>query len=95
MVGAAPRARRTHHLLDHPRENPGRTALGAAVFTLVALVFLAGSADRLFLASGIGYQTQIWLFRGAVILAPPLVYALTKRACRELRDDVSPAPGAG
>jgi ubiquinol-cytochrome c reductase cytochrome b subunit len=82
------RGARTLHLLDRPRENPKRTATGAAVFSFVALVFLAGSADRLFLSSGIGYQTQIWLFRIAVIVIPPVVYAVTKRACRELRDRV-------
>jgi ubiquinol-cytochrome c reductase cytochrome b subunit len=82
------RGARTVHLLDRPRDNPKRTATGAAVFTFVALVFLAGSADRLFLSSGIGYQTQIWLFRIAVIVMPPVVYAITKRACHELRDRV-------
>jgi len=76
------------HLLDRPRDNPRRTAIGAAVFALVSIVFLAGSADRLFLSSGVPYETQIWLFRIAVIVVPPLVYALTKRACRELRDRV-------
>jgi ubiquinol-cytochrome c reductase cytochrome b subunit len=78
-----------HHLLDRPRDNPRRTATGAAVFTFVSVIFLAGSADRLFLSSGIGYQTQIWLFRIAAVVLPPLVYALTRRACRELRDRVS------
>jgi ubiquinol-cytochrome c reductase cytochrome b subunit len=73
-------------LLDRPRDNPRRTAIGAAVFTFVAVVFLAGSADRLFLSSGIGYQTQIWLFRIGAIVLPPLVYAVVKRAARELRE---------
>ena len=82
------RATETRHLLDRPRDNPRRTAVGAAVFTFVSLVFLAGSADRLFLASGLGYQTQIWLFRIAVIVLPPVVYLLTRKACRELRDRV-------
>ena len=86
---------RVHHLLDRPRENPHRTALGAAVFTLVSVVFLAGSADRLFLASGIGYQTQVWLLRGAAIVLPPVVYGLTRRGCRELRDRVSGASPLG
>jgi ubiquinol-cytochrome c reductase cytochrome b subunit len=86
---------RTHHLLDRPRDNPRRTATGAAVFTFVSLVFLAGSADRLFLSSGIGYETQIWLFRAGVVVLPPMVYGLTRRLCRELRDHVSGAPPLG
>jgi ubiquinol-cytochrome c reductase cytochrome b subunit len=73
-------------LLDRPRDNPRRTAVGAAVFTFVFVVFLAGSMDRLFLSSGVPYLTQVWMFRIAVILLPPLVYAVAKRAAAELRD---------
>jgi ubiquinol-cytochrome c reductase cytochrome b subunit len=76
-------------LLDRPRDNPRRTAVGAAVFTFVFVVFLAGSADRLFLASGVPYGTQIWMFRAAAIALPGVVYALTRRICRELRDSVA------
>jgi ubiquinol-cytochrome c reductase cytochrome b subunit len=75
-------------LLDRPRDSPRRSAVGAAVFTFVFLVFLAGSADRLFLASGVPYLTQVWMFRIAAILAPPIVYAIVRRATRELRDAV-------
>jgi quinol---cytochrome-c reductase cytochrome b subunit len=73
-------------LLDRPRENPRRTAAGAAVFTFAFIVFLAGSMDRLFLSSGVPYLSQVWLFRGAAILLPPVVYAVAKRAAAELRD---------
>jgi ubiquinol-cytochrome c reductase cytochrome b subunit len=73
-------------LLDRPRDDPRRTAVGAAVFTFVFLVFLAGAADRLFLSSGVPYTTQIWMFRIAAILLPPVVYRLVKRAATELRD---------
>jgi ubiquinol-cytochrome c reductase cytochrome b subunit len=84
--------RRRHDLLDRPRDNPWRAATGAAVFTFVSLVFLAGSADRLFLASGIPYLTQVWLFRAAVFLLPPVVFLVTRRACHELRDAVTDRP---
>jgi ubiquinol-cytochrome c reductase cytochrome b subunit len=75
-----------HNLLDRPRDNPWRTAVGAALFTFVALIFLAGSADRIFVTFGIPYEAQVWFFRAAVLIAPPLVYLLTKRLCTELRD---------
>jgi quinol---cytochrome-c reductase cytochrome b subunit len=75
-------------LLDRPRDNPRRTALGAAVFTFVFLVFLAGAADRLFLSSGVPYLTQVWMLRVAAVLLPPAVYLVTRRACVELRDAV-------
>ncbi len=73
-------------LLDRPRDDPRRTATGAAVFTFVFLVFLAGAADRLFLSAGVPYQTQIWMLRIGVLVLPPVVYLVTRRACRELRD---------
>jgi ubiquinol-cytochrome c reductase cytochrome b subunit len=73
-------------LLDRPRDNPRRSAVGAAVFTFVFVVFLAGSMDRLFLASGVPYLTQVWMFRAGAVLLPPIVYVLVRRACIELRD---------
>jgi ubiquinol-cytochrome c reductase cytochrome b subunit len=73
-------------LLDRPRDNPRRTGIGAAVFTFVFLVFIAGAADRLFLASGVPYTTQIWMFRIAAVALPPVVYFVTRRAAAELRD---------
>jgi ubiquinol-cytochrome c reductase cytochrome b subunit len=79
-------------LLDRPRENPRRTAVGAAVFTFVALVFLFGSADRLFLASGVPYNTQLWIVRIAVIVAPPVVYVLMRRGAHELGERVARDP---
>jgi quinol---cytochrome-c reductase cytochrome b subunit len=75
-------------LLDRPRDNPRRAAVGAAVFTFVFVVFLAGSMDRLFLSSGVPYITQVWMFRIAAIVLPPIVYRVVRRAARELRDAV-------
>jgi ubiquinol-cytochrome c reductase cytochrome b subunit len=76
-------------LLDRPRDNPRRAAVGAGLFTFVSIVFLFGSADRLFLASGVPYNTQLWLFRIAAIVLPAVVYALVKRGARELRDRIT------
>jgi ubiquinol-cytochrome c reductase cytochrome b subunit len=83
-----------HHLLDRPRDRPRRTALGAAFFGFVAVIFLAGSADRIFLAFGIPYEGQIWFFRAAVFWVPVAAYWLTRRVCEELRDlDAHPLRG--
>jgi len=77
---------RRHDLLDRPRDNPLRTAIGAGFFTWVFLVFVAGSADRILVAVGISYIGQVWFFRGLVIVAPFVVGRITLRICRELRD---------
>jgi quinol---cytochrome-c reductase cytochrome b subunit len=73
-----------HELLDRPRDNPRRTAFGAAFFTWVATVFLAGAADRLFVATDIPYTTQVWIFRAAVLVLPPVAYVVAHRWARGL-----------
>jgi ubiquinol-cytochrome c reductase cytochrome b subunit len=77
--------RAQHHLLDRPRDNPRRTAFATAFLTWVVTVFLAGSADRLFLTFGIGYETQIRLFRVLFFVAPLVAYVIARRVCLDLR----------
>jgi ubiquinol-cytochrome c reductase cytochrome b subunit len=74
-----------HNLLDRPRDAPWRTAVGAALFTWIALVFLAGSADRVFVTFFVSYDWQIWIFRVALWVVPVLVLLLTRRVCLELQ----------
>jgi ubiquinol-cytochrome c reductase cytochrome b subunit len=74
-----------HNLLDRPRDAPGRTAFGAAFFTWVLLVFLAGSADRVYVYFELGYTAQVWFYRAFVWIAPVVVFFLTRRVCRELQ----------
>jgi quinol---cytochrome-c reductase cytochrome b subunit len=75
---------RRRDLLDLPREAPLRSALAAAAFAAVAVVFAAGSADRLFFQFGFSYEGAIWFFRGAFVVVPVLTFALTRRICLEL-----------
>jgi ubiquinol-cytochrome c reductase cytochrome b subunit len=73
-----------HNLLQRPRDNPWRTALGAAFVTWVFLVFVSGSADRVTVWLGIPYSSQIWFYRVAVWVLPVVVFLAARRACREL-----------
>ena len=75
-----------HHLLDRPRDAPDRTAVGAAVFAFVSIIFVAGSADRIFVRLGIPYERQIWLFRIAAIVVPARRVPHHRSVARELRD---------
>jgi ubiquinol-cytochrome c reductase cytochrome b subunit len=74
-----------HHLLDRPRDNPRRTAFATAFLTWIAVVFLAGSVDRAFLAFGVAYELQVRIFRVLFFAAPVMAYIITRRACVELR----------
>ena len=75
-----------HHLLDRPRDAPWRTALGAALFTWVFLIFAAGAGDRIFVMFGLSYSLQIWIFRVLAVVAPAIALVVTKRVCDELRE---------
>jgi ubiquinol-cytochrome c reductase cytochrome b subunit len=85
---------RVHNLLDRPRDNPLRTAIGAAVLTFTLIVFFAGSSDRIFLQFGIPYEGQIIGLRIAVLILPVIVFWVTKRTCEQLRrSDAHPLRG--
>ncbi|MGI8844676.1 MAG: cytochrome bc1 complex cytochrome b subunit [Thermoleophilaceae bacterium] len=75
---------RRHDLLDRPRDNPRRTAFATAFLVWVATVFVAGSADRLFLAFGVSYEAQVQVFRVLFFLAPVVAYWATERICSDL-----------
>lgn len=74
-----------HHLLDRPRDAPWRTATVLAFFTWVALIFFAGSADRVMVALQIPYTSQIWVYDVVSFVFPFVVFLATKRICEELR----------
>ncbi|TML15044.1 MAG: cytochrome bc complex cytochrome b subunit [Actinobacteria bacterium] len=78
--------RDVHNLLDHPSDMSWRTAVGASVFSFVAVVFLAGSMDRIAVSVGVPYTWQIWIFRAGLLVVPPLVFVVTRRICSELSE---------
>jgi ubiquinol-cytochrome c reductase cytochrome b subunit len=73
-----------HNLLERPRDNPQRTAAAMAVLVWVFLVFMAGSADRVYVWLGLSYSHQIWGYRVAVVALPIVTFFATRRVCREL-----------
>jgi len=88
--------RAQHNLLDRPRDNPRRTAIGAALFAWVATIFFAGAADRAFVQLGVPYEGQLWGYRAASILFPIAAYLIVRRVCERLRkDDGHPGRGSG
>jgi len=77
--------RRFHNALERQRDAPWRTAIGAGFLTWVVLVFAAGSADRVTVATGLSYVAQIWFYRVAVFVLPPLAGFVAYRLCRALK----------
>jgi ubiquinol-cytochrome c reductase cytochrome b subunit len=74
-----------HNLADRPRDSPNRTAFGVAFLTWVFLIFAFGAADRFLVLWGIGYNTQLYIFRIGIWVIPAFLFFLTRRVCRELQ----------
>ncbi len=86
--------RRRHDLLDRPRDAPRRTAVGAAFFSWIVMIFVAGAGDRMFFSLGFPYEGQVWFFRVAAVLVPVVVFLVVRRVCEELRaTDAHPLRG--
>ena len=73
--------RREHHLLDRPRNQPTRTALGAAGVTAYGLLWIAGGNDIIALEFNLSLNAVTWFMRFAVFIGPVIAYVVTKRIC--------------
>ena len=73
-----------HNLLERPRDNPMRTAVGIGMVTWVLLVFIAGSSDRVYVWLNVSYTSQIDVYRVLVFVIPLLAAAIAHRVCEEL-----------
>ena len=68
-----------HHLLDRPRDNPMRTAVGVTALTFYAILFLAGSNDIVADLFAFPVAGVTWVMRIAVLVLPPLAGFVTYR----------------
>jgi len=99
LEARARRDRTMHHLLQHPREAPLRSAIGAAGLTLMTVLTLAGSNDVMAKLFRIEVDTLNTGLRWALFVAPPVVGFAVHRICRQLNREQThpvrrPARGA-
>jgi quinol---cytochrome-c reductase cytochrome b subunit len=86
--------RRQHDLLDRPRDRPLRTAIGAAFFSWVLIVFAVGSTDRIFFRLHVPYTGMIDFWRIGVWVLPIIVFFITRSAATGLkRSEAHPLRG--
>ncbi len=86
--------RRQHDLLDRPRDRPVRTAIGAAFFSWVLVIFAVGSTDRIFFRLHVSYTAMIDFWRFGVWVLPIIVFVVTLTGARALkRSEVHPLRG--
>jgi ubiquinol-cytochrome c reductase cytochrome b subunit len=83
--------RAEHHLLDRPRDAPGRTATGAAGIALVTILFVGGGQDVVarMLDTPVGHVTTA--LQLLALIAPPITWIVTWQLCKALQQ--RPPPG--
>ncbi|WP_328628796.1 ubiquinol-cytochrome c reductase cytochrome b subunit [Streptomyces sp. NBC_00353] len=77
--------RREHHLCDRPRNRSTRTGLGVAAIVFYAVLLVAGGNDVVAYSFRVSIEVMTWILRIALIAAPLLAFALTKRLCLALQ----------
>ncbi len=77
--------KREHHLLDRPRNNPNRTAIGAMALTFTLVTLMNGGNDLIAVTFGLSINQMMWFSRIAVFVLPPLAFIITKRLCLSLQ----------
>lgn len=77
--------RRSHQVLDRPRNMPVRTALGVAIIAMAVDIQLAGSDDIISYRFGISLEPLVWALRVGFFALPLLAFFVTKRSCLALQ----------
>jgi ubiquinol-cytochrome c reductase cytochrome b subunit len=77
--------RRYHQVLDRPRNEPTRTAIGAAVIAMGADLQLAGADDVISFQFHMDLFSLAWFFRIGFFVLPPAAFFVTRYACLALQ----------
>ena len=87
---AVTKDRAEHHVLQRPRDVPGRVAVGAYGITFFAFLLLAGANDLAARQFGIKIFYIIWFMRIATLVVPVLVAAIAYGVARRLKRSEAP-----
>ena len=74
-----------HHLLDRPRDRPGRTALGVATLTFYIVLLVAGAQDIVAQKLDVGITTVTHSLQAMAVVLPVAAAALAFKLCRDLQ----------
>ena len=75
---------RQHHVLQRPRENPTRTALGAMSLAWFVTASLCGTDDVTAKTFHLPIEEVIWGGRIALLLMPPIAFFTARAICNRL-----------
>jgi len=76
---------REHHLLDRPRNNPTRTALGMAALTIYGVLMFAAGNDIMAIKLHMSINDITHILQASFFIAPVVVFWVTKRICLSLQ----------
>jgi ubiquinol-cytochrome c reductase cytochrome b subunit len=77
--------KRSHHLLQRPRDVPARTALGAMAIAFYLVLLISGANDVAAEKFNISLNAMTWAGRIGILVLPPLAYYVTYRLCLGLQ----------
>ena len=92
--------RRSHHLLDRPRERPVRTAIGVAALTFFAVLTIAGAQDVIAQLMRVPVTDVTTALRILLVAAPIVMALIAWKWCHDLvagdhHDEVAEAAHLG
>jgi ubiquinol-cytochrome c reductase cytochrome b subunit len=77
--------KREHHLLDRPRNQPTRTALGVAALTFYGVLMFAAGNDIMAIKLHMSINDITYFFRVAVFVLPVIAFWVTRRIALSLQ----------
>ncbi|MBX7554589.1 ubiquinol-cytochrome c reductase cytochrome b subunit [Streptomyces sp. tea 10] len=77
--------KRDRHLLDRPRNQPVRTALGVAWLSFYAVALIGAANDIIAIRLHVAVESVTWAVRIGLFVVPCAAYALTKRCALGLQ----------
>jgi|SRR5690625_2915375 len=76
---------REHHILDRPRNAPGRTAVGVAAVIFYCVMWAAASSDLMAVYFMLSLNDVAYVLRFLLIFGPIIGFIVTKRICLSLQ----------
>jgi ubiquinol-cytochrome c reductase cytochrome b subunit len=74
-----------HHLLQRPRDNPMRTAVGVGAITWYFVLTIEGGEDIISYTLHLAIEGMVWAGRVGLVVLPPLAFIVTYRMCQRLQ----------
>jgi ubiquinol-cytochrome c reductase cytochrome b subunit len=76
---------RHHNLLQRPRDNPGRTAVGMMALVYFAVLVIAAGDDVIAYWINVPIEELVWIGRTGVLVLPSAAFLITYRICLRLQ----------